>query len=78
MALIKQLLPAGDMQRVEKASVDEVFLDLSAHVHSVLLARYPDELAGALQAAFACGQPVVVDVAIDREAYTTLLPALRG
>jgi DNA polymerase eta len=33
------------MQRVEKASVDEVFMDLSAQVHSILLERYP-ELSG--------------------------------
>jgi DNA polymerase eta len=30
---------------VEKAGIDEVFLDLSAHVHTVLLERFP-ELAG--------------------------------
>ncbi|KAI5361858.1 Putative UmuC domain, DNA polymerase, Y-family, little finger domain, DNA/RNA polymerase superfamily [Septoria linicola] len=38
---IKDTLPA-DKQRVEKASIDEVFLDLSAHVHSILLERYPE------------------------------------
>lgn len=42
LALIKELVPAPPFQRVEKASVDEVFLDLSAHVHSILLQRYPD------------------------------------
>ena len=31
-----------NLQRVEKASVDEVFLDLSAHVHSLLLERFPE------------------------------------
>lgn len=41
LALIKECLPK-DMQRVEKASIDEVFLDLSAQVHDVLLARYPE------------------------------------
>jgi len=41
LALIKEVLPE-DLQRVEKASVDEVFLDLSAHVHKVLLERYPE------------------------------------
>jgi DNA polymerase eta len=30
------------MQKVEKASIDEVFLDLSAHVHAVLLERFPE------------------------------------
>jgi DNA polymerase eta len=39
LALIKECLPK-DTQRVEKASIDEVFLDLSAQVHSVLLERY--------------------------------------
>lgn len=37
---IKNHLPI-DSQRVEKASVDEVFLDLSAQVYSMLLKRYP-------------------------------------
>jgi DNA polymerase eta len=41
LAFIKDSLPK-DLQRVEKASVDEVFLDLSAHVHSILLERYPE------------------------------------
>ncbi|EME84592.1 uncharacterized protein MYCFIDRAFT_203083 [Pseudocercospora fijiensis CIRAD86] len=40
LATIKESLPA-DKQKVEKASIDEVFLDLSAHVHSLLLQRYP-------------------------------------
>jgi DNA polymerase eta len=38
---IKRVLP-DDMQRVEKASIDEVYLDLSAQVHAVLLERYPE------------------------------------
>lgn len=38
---IKDTLPA-DKQRVEKASIDEVFLDLSAQVHGILLERYPE------------------------------------
>ena len=41
LAAIKDSLPK-DLQRVEKASVDEVFLDLSAHVHSILLERHPE------------------------------------
>jgi len=41
LALIKETLPS-DLQKVEKAGIDEVFLDLSAHVHSVLQERYPD------------------------------------
>lgn len=41
LALIKEHLPAG-LQKVEKASIDEVFLDLSAHIHSELLTRYPE------------------------------------
>ncbi|TVY83937.1 N-acetyltransferase eso1 [Lachnellula suecica] len=44
LACIKETLPANQ-QRVEKASVDEVFMDLSAQVHSILLERYP-ELSG--------------------------------
>ncbi|KAF2747239.1 DNA/RNA polymerase [Sporormia fimetaria CBS 119925] len=38
---IKDSLPEKE-QRVEKASVDEVFLDLSAQVHNILLERYPE------------------------------------
>ena len=45
LACIKEHLPPPPLQRVEKASIDEVFLDLSKHVHSILLERYP-ELAG--------------------------------
>lgn len=41
LACIKSSLPAN-LQKVEKASVDEVFLDLSAQVHSILLQRYPE------------------------------------
>lgn len=42
LATIRETLPQGHFQRVEKASIDEVFLDLSAHVHSILLERYPE------------------------------------
>jgi DNA polymerase eta len=45
LATIKESLPPAPIQKVEKASVDEVFLDLSAQIHSILLDRYP-ELAG--------------------------------
>ncbi|PKK47739.1 hypothetical protein CI102_8528 [Trichoderma harzianum] len=41
LALIKESLPK-DLQKVEKASIDEVFLDLSAHIHSELLRRFPE------------------------------------
>ena len=41
MAVIKDNLPS-DLQKIEKAGIDEVFLDLSAHVHSVLLERFPE------------------------------------
>ncbi|KAI6827107.1 DNA/RNA polymerase [Hortaea werneckii] len=41
LAVIKEVLPK-DLQRVEKASVDEVFLDLSAHVHHRLLEQFPE------------------------------------
>jgi len=39
LAVIKESLPSN-LQKVEKASIDEVFLDLSAHVHSILLERF--------------------------------------
>lgn len=42
--LIKRTLPAPPLQKIEKASIDEVFLDLSAQVHGILLARYPELL----------------------------------
>ncbi len=42
LACIKDVLPAPPLQKVEKASVDEVFLDLSSQVHSILLERYPE------------------------------------
>lgn len=41
LALIKESLPSN-LQRVEKASIDEVFLDLSAHIHSIFLQRFPE------------------------------------
>ena len=40
LACIKDVLPPT--QRVEKASVDEVFLDLSAQIHDIMLQRYPE------------------------------------
>ncbi|KAK4172507.1 putative N-acetyltransferase [Triangularia setosa] len=45
MNIIKEHLPGGDLQKVEKASIDEVFLDLSAHVHAVMAERF-EELRG--------------------------------
>ncbi|ETN40296.1 uncharacterized protein HMPREF1541_04572 [Cyphellophora europaea CBS 101466] len=42
LALIKDFLPAPPVQRVEKASIDEVFLDLSAQIHGLLLERHPE------------------------------------
>ncbi|KAF6844280.1 sister chromatid cohesion protein eso1 [Colletotrichum musicola] len=41
LAVIKESLPA-DLQKVEKASIDEVFLDLSAQVHAILVERFPE------------------------------------
>jgi DNA polymerase eta len=38
---IREALPEKE-QRVEKASIDEVFMDLSAQVHGILLERYPE------------------------------------
>lgn len=42
LACIKENLPPAPLQRVEKASIDEVFLDLSAQIHSIMLERYPE------------------------------------
>ncbi|TID23310.1 DNA/RNA polymerase [Venturia nashicola] len=42
LATIKETLPPAPLQRVEKAGIDEVFVDLSAQVHSILLERYPE------------------------------------
>lgn len=42
LALLKEILPPPPVQKVEKASIDEVFLDLSAQIHQILLERYPD------------------------------------
>ena len=39
---IRSLLPDEPLQRVEKASIDEVFLDLSAQVHQILLQQFPE------------------------------------
>lgn len=44
LEVIKAALPPAPLQKIEKASVDEVFLDLSAQVHSTLLSRYPELL----------------------------------
>lgn len=40
--LIKSKLPPPPVQRVEKASIDEVFCDLSVQVYNTLLERYPE------------------------------------
>jgi DNA polymerase eta len=42
LATIKDVLPAAPIQKVEKASIDEVFCDLSAQIHGMLLERYPE------------------------------------
>ena len=42
LACIKDVLPSPPMQKVEKASVDEVFLDLSSQIHSILIDRFPE------------------------------------
>lgn len=41
LALVLRALPSLPVPCVEKASIDEMFLDLSAHVHHILLERYP-------------------------------------
>lgn len=45
LKLVKDLLPTHPPQRIEKASVDEFFIDLSGQVHNFLLERFP-ELSG--------------------------------
>jgi DNA polymerase eta len=42
LACIKKALPDAPLQKVEKASIDEVFMDLSAQIHSILLERFPE------------------------------------
>ncbi|KAJ9612049.1 N-acetyltransferase eso1 [Cladophialophora chaetospira] len=42
LALVKEILPPAPVQKVEKASIDEVFLDLSAQIHQILLERHPE------------------------------------
>lgn len=42
LACIKDVLPPPPIQRVEKASIDEVFLDMSSQIHSILVERYPE------------------------------------
>ena len=42
LACIKDCLPPQPVQRVEKAGIDELFLDLSAQIHSILLERFPE------------------------------------
>lgn len=42
LACVKDVLPAAPIQRVEKASIDEVFLDMSAQIHSILVERFPE------------------------------------
>ncbi|KAK3372425.1 hypothetical protein B0H63DRAFT_527266 [Podospora didyma] len=41
LAVIRDHLPSH-LQKVEKAGIDEVFVDLSAHVHAILLERFPE------------------------------------
>ena len=45
LSVIKEVLPAAPIQRVEKASVDEVFLDLSAQIYSIMLDRFAAQLS---------------------------------
>ncbi|WYZ42227.1 hypothetical protein EsH8_V_001122 [Colletotrichum jinshuiense] len=39
--LVKEMLPTTPAPRIERASVDEFYLDLSAQVHEILLQRFP-------------------------------------
>jgi len=69
MALVKACLPPN-LQRVEKASVDEVFLDLSAHVHSILLRCFPE-----LAAPSHTDVDVDVDVGVDASSIPLPMPS---
>ncbi|MCJ1468584.1 DNA-directed DNA polymerase eta rad30 [Pseudocyphellaria aurata] len=42
LACIKDVLPAAPVQRVEKAGIDEVFVDMSAQIHATLVERFPE------------------------------------
>lgn len=42
LAMVKETLAPAPLQRVEKASIDEVFMDLSAQCHSILLDKFPE------------------------------------
>jgi DNA polymerase eta len=42
---VKKELPPLPIQQLERASVDEMFLDLTSQVHGILLQRYYDQLA---------------------------------
>lgn len=44
IAVIKNALPESSHQKIEKASIDEIFLDLSAQVHGILIERNPQLL----------------------------------
>jgi DNA polymerase eta len=41
LSVIKETLPPAPLQRIEKAGIDEVFVDLSSQVHSILITRFP-------------------------------------
>jgi DNA polymerase eta len=41
-SVIKEALPPPPLQKIEKAGIDELFLDLSAQTHAILLERYPE------------------------------------
>ncbi|KAJ5326866.1 DNA-repair protein [Penicillium brevicompactum] len=44
--VIRRTLPQDPPQIIEKASVDEIFLDLSAQVHAIMMQRYSNLLDG--------------------------------
>ena len=67
LALVKDVLPPPPIQRVEKASIDEVFLDLSAQIHGILLSRYP-ELAHASHEDLTENLPLPPSTALDWKA----------
>jgi len=67
LACIKQSLPATT-QKVEKASIDEVFLDLSAQIHTILLERYPELSLPALHENPSENLPLPPTTALDWQA----------
>lgn len=63
--LVKSKLPPSPAQKVEKASIDEVFLDLSAQVYAIILQRYVDLLTAFEDSANDSLLPLPPDTLLD-------------